>query len=217
MNTKSIGSFFESIQSEEIKIQSEYWGKLKPVNDSERFQRFLFAYTSVHTSWEANVKAYSMIKDWWTWLNRWDVLLEKLIESRVGMHNNRTKFLKDFSVKFWSNPSSYEKNQSESWVDFRNRIEKVMFGLGLAKTSFALEMIYPIEAKVTCLDTHLFQAYGLDQTKDRKKYPEIESNWIKNSNRRSIPPYVARCIYWDRKQQKPDSRYWSHVLEKANN
>jgi hypothetical protein len=216
MNTENVESFFDSIQPEEIKFQYEYWNKLKPINDTERFQRFLFAFMSVHTTWEANIKAYNNIKGWWEWINRWDVLEQKLIESRVGLHNNRLRFLKDFTIKFWSNPSNYEKGFNESWTQFRNRIEKNILGLGLAKTSFALEMIYPTEAEVTCLDTHLFKAYGLDQTKHKRMYDKLETHWVENSQRKSLPSYVARCIYWDRKQEQQDSRYWSHVLEEGD-
>jgi thermostable 8-oxoguanine DNA glycosylase len=216
MTTKPVDDFFDSIEDKEINFQYEYWKNLKPINDSERFQRFLFAYMSVHTSWESNIKGYALIKDWWVWMNQWDILQEKLIQSRVGLHNNRLRFLKDFTHKFWSNPSFYEIGKNENWSCFRNRIEKNIKGLGLAKSSFAIEMMYPVEAHITCLDTHLFQAYELNQSKDKKKYQDIENHWVKNSLKKHLPPYIARCIYWDRKQEQTDSRYWSHVLEEGD-
>ena len=216
MNTEPVESFFDSIKPEEIKFQYDYWKKLKPINDSERFQRFLFAFTSIHTSWEANIRGYNLIKDWWTWMNRWDHLKEKLIESRIGLHNNRLRFISIFTTKFWSNPSVFDRGMNENWNGFRNRIEREITGLGLAKSSFAIEMIYPDEAEVVCLDTHLFQAYGLDQIKHRKKYDLLENHWVENSRKKDLPPYIARCIYWDRKQEKSDSRYWSHVLEEGD-
>jgi thermostable 8-oxoguanine DNA glycosylase len=216
MITKQVDEFFDSIEDNEIKFQFDYWKKLKPINDSERFQRFLFAFMSVHTSWESNIRGYNLIKDWWTWMNQWDNLKEKLIESRVGLHNNRLRFISEFTLKFWSNPSNFDRGLNENWNGFRNRIVKEITGLGLAKSSFAIEMIYPDEAEVVCLDTHLFQAYGLDQTKHRKMYDNLESHWVKNSVKKDLPPYIARCIYWDRKQEKQDSRYWSHVLEEGD-
>jgi hypothetical protein len=171
---------------------------------------------SVHTTWERNVIGYNNIKEWWNWMNRWDVLEEKLIQSRVGLHNNRLRFIKDFTLKFWSNPSNFEIGMGEQWSDFRNRIEKNIKGLGLAKSSFAIEMIYPTQAEVTCLDTHLFQAYELNQTKHNRMYHNLETHWVKNSLKKDLPPYIARCIYWDRKQEKQDSRYWSHALEEGD-
>ena len=216
MNTEPVESFFDSIQPEEIKFQYDYWKKLKPINDSERFQRFLFAFMSVHTSWESNIRGYNLIKDWWTWMNQWDVLKEKLFESRIGLHNNRLRFISTFTTKFWSNPSNFDRGLNENWNGFRNRIEREITGLGLAKSSFAIEMIYPDEAEVVCLDTHLFQAYELNQTKHKKLYHNLEDHWVENSRKKDLPPYIARCIYWDRKQEKSDSRYWSHVLEEGD-
>jgi CRISPR/Cas system CSM-associated protein Csm2 small subunit len=216
MNTQPVDEFFDSIEDSEIKFQFDYWERLKPINDSERFQRFLFAFMSVHTSWERNVIGYNNIKEWWNWMNRWNVLEEKLIQSRIGLHNNRLRFIKDFTIKFWSNPSNFEIGIGENWTEFRNRIEKNIKGLGLAKSSFAIEMIYPTQAEVTCLDTHLFQAYELNQTKHNRMYHNLENHWVKNSLKKDLPPYIARCIYWDRKQEKQDSRYWSHALEEGD-
>jgi thermostable 8-oxoguanine DNA glycosylase len=216
MNTEPVESFFDSIKPEESNFQYNYWKELKPINDSEKFQRWLFAFMSVHTSWERNIIGYQNIKDWWEWMNQWEVLENKLIESRVGMQNNRTKYIKEFTLKFWSNPSYYDKGQGESWAMFRNRLVKDIKGLGMAKVSFGLEMIHPVQANVVCLDTHLFQAYGLNQTKHARQYGNLEEHWVENSLKKDLPPYIARCIYWDRKQEKEDSRYWSHVLEEGD-
>jgi len=77
-------------------------------------------------------------------------------------------------------------------------------------------MIHPTNAEIVCLDTHLFQAYGLNQTKHARQYGNLENHWVENSRKKDLPPYIARCIYWDRKQEKEDSRYWSHVLEEGD-
>ncbi len=216
MNTFDIDEFFESVEDSEKKTYLNYWKGLKPINDSERFQRFLFAFMSVHTTWERNIIGYNSIKDWWNWINKWNVLEEKIIESRVGLHNNRLRFISKFTLKYWSNPSYFDKGTNEPWQEFRNRIMNEIVGLGLAKSSFAVEMIYPNEAEIVCVDTHIFQAYGLSQKKDLKRYSDIEKHWVENSLKKGLPPYISRCIYWDRKQEKSDSRYWSHVLEEGD-
>lgn len=213
INYAEAESFFASITKQEIDFQSSYWSALKPVNDTEIFQRFLFAFTSVHTTWESNIRAYSLIKNWWEWINNWQLLEEKLKESRSGLYNNRVRYIKDFCSKFWSNPTFYKKADNESWVEYRNRVEASILGLGMAKSSFSIEMMYPTEADITCLDTHLFQLYGLDQSKNSKKYEEIERHWVKMCFEYNVSCYVARCIYWDRKQGHTNSRYWSYVLE----
>ena len=216
MNTEPVESFFDSIKKEESKFQFSYWNSLKPINDTEKFQRWMFAFMSVHTSWERNIIGYNSIKNWWDWINQWDILQDRLVLSRVGIQYNMLKYINQFTLKFWSNPSYYDKGINETWTHFRNRLVNDIKGLGMAKVSFALEMIHPTNAEVVCLDTHLFQAYGLNQTKHSKQYGTLETHWVENSRKKDLPPYIARCIYWDRKQEKGDSRYWSHVLEEGD-
>jgi hypothetical protein len=213
-NYKRVENFFVNLNYSKVSDYKGYWESITPTNDGEMFQRWLFAFMSVHTSWKSNIAGYVAIKDWWKWINQWENLLDLIQKSRVGMHNNRLKFISEFAHAFWENPSKYKKSQHESWSDFRNRLEDGTLGLGMAKTSFAIEMCYPNEAKLTCLDTHMFQAYGLDQTKDSRKYEAVEQHWVDMSTMWNISPYIARCMYWDNKQGYLDSRYWSYVLEK---
>jgi hypothetical protein len=208
-----VEKFFNSLDSEVIKNYKNYWQSVAPVTDSEKFQRWLFAFMSVHTSWESNLRGYQAIKDWTGWFNHPDKLKALLEQSRVGLHNRRTRFVDTFSKQFWSNSLKFNKLSSESWATYHNRLEKMILGLGMAKTSFGLEMIYPNECEVTCMDTHLFQLYGLDQTRDSAHYEAIEQHWISMCKAWSVPSYVARCIWWDKNQNKTDSRYWSYVLE----
>ena len=212
--TQEVNEFFNSLNKEAVNKVKIYWQTTTPKNDSEIFQRWLFAFMSVHTSWQANVKGYEAIKDWWEWMNRWGTLSDIIQTSRVGMHNNRVKFISQFSKDFWKNPNNFQKNKNESWVAFRDRLEQSILGLGLAKTSFAIELCYPTEAKIVCLDTHMFKAYKLDQTKHAKLYTLLEEHWVAMSSMWNCPSYIARCIYWDKKQKQVDSRYWSYILEK---
>jgi hypothetical protein len=213
-NYAKVENFFLNLDYTKVLAYKEYWQEISPKNDSEAFQRWLFAFMSVHTSWKSNIAGYLAIKDWWNWVNRPDELIDRLEKSRVGLQHNRLKYINIFTNAFWQNPSNYKKSHNESWESLRNRIKEVVVGLGFAKTSFALEMCYPTRAKITCLDTHMFQAYGLDQIKDIKHYKTIEQHWVDMCGMWNIPAYIARCLYWDTKQGYNDSRYWSHVLEK---
>jgi hypothetical protein len=209
-----VENFFLTLEHNQVQPYKDYWQQVAPKNDSEAFQRWLFAFMSVHTSWKSNIVGYLAIKDWWLWLNKGEDLLARLENSRVGMQLNRLKYLTEFAHKFWQNPSKYKKTNSETWLEFRDRLEEDILGLGPAKTSFAIEMCYPNKTKITCLDTHMFQAYGLNQTKDAKHYKSIEQHWVDMCTMWNIPSYIARCLYWDNKQGYNDSRYWSYVLEK---
>ena len=143
---RDVERFFESITEDEIIDTSLVWEKLKCTNDMEVFQRWLFAFCSVHTSYESNMRGYLAIKDFTEWFNRDDVLKQKLIESGVGMYNNRTKFISQFATKFWQNPNLFKFKKDQKWSEFRNGLVKEILGLGMAKVSFALEMIYTFEA-----------------------------------------------------------------------
>lgn len=208
-----VESFFNTVDKHTVDSYRKYWDALTPKNTSSVFQRWLFAFMSVHTSWKSNIAGYTAIKKWWQWVNREEELKNRIHTSRVGMHNNRTKYICEFTKDFWENLDIYERTAGENWTTYRNRLEKRVLGLGPAKTSFSLEMCFPNDAHVACMDTHLFQVYGLDQTRDSRMYEKIEAHWLDMSRMWNIPPYIARCIYWDRKQNQQDSSYWAHVLE----
>ena len=215
MLTDKVAKFFSSIRDKEISNYNNYWSQLQPRFIVEAFKRYVFAFLSVHTTWENNCKAYNMLKDFNKWKDNEALLHKKLVQSRVGMQNNRTKYLNKFIKDFWSDQAKFVvKEDEESWTEWRDRLVKSILGLGKAKVSFALEMKYPVDAQVACMDTHLFQVYGLDQTKDSKHYNTIEADWVDRSNKRGLAPYMARCLYWDKNQNRKNSRYWSKVLEK---
>ena len=105
---RDVEKFFASITEDEVIDTSLVWQRLKCTNDMEVFQRWLFAFCSVHTSYESNMRGYLAIKDFTEWFNRDDVLKQKLVESGVGMYNNRTKFISEFATKFWKNPNLFK-------------------------------------------------------------------------------------------------------------
>lgn len=205
--------FFHTLKSDEVDLYKAYWASIAPRDDSQRFQRWLFAFLSVHSTWESNVKGYELLKNWTEWFNRWDILEQKINESRVGLNNLRLRFLKQFAMDYWKNPVHYTKGTGETWAQCRDRLEKKILGLGFAKTSFALEMIYPLQAEVACMDVHLYRLYGLQQKRDSIFGRSIESHFVQMAKLWNTPPALARAIMWDRKQEKADSRYWSYVLE----
>lgn len=216
---KHVESFFHSITPAEITRYMEYWGSLKPETIEDKFLRWIFAFMSIHTTWEANVRGYEALKDFDQWLLRRDVLFNKIVESRAGLYNMRTKYIWDFSREFWNTPAYFDKMPQESWVECRNRLTKALNGIGMTKVSFTFEMLFPNEAEVLCLDTHMMQFFGVpkgvgfDSKKGSKIYEDAEAQWINLCKEIEVPSYIARSIYWDRNQGKEDSRYWSYVLE----
>jgi thermostable 8-oxoguanine DNA glycosylase len=211
--------FFENFPKDRVISYKEYWESVKPQNVDDIFRRYLFAYCSVHTTWQGNVKGYNAIKDFSEWVDNQDTLREKLHKSGVGLHNNRTKYIWDFSQKFWANPKDFYFTTKKYHVKKRDSIVNKINGIGLAKVSFALEMIHPNEARALCLDVHMLRLYNMEHLKYNKSrsgtdsYKKAERHWMINCGKIGVPSYIARSIYWDNLQKKEDSRYWSYVLE----
>ena len=67
INTEKVESFFDSIKDKDIQMYNEYWGELKPQSTSAIFKRYLFAFMSVHTSWQNNCRGYNAIKEFRKW------------------------------------------------------------------------------------------------------------------------------------------------------
>ena len=147
-------TFFATFCRDKIKAYKEYWESVRPQNVEDIFRRYLFAYCSVHTTWKGNCSGYNAIKNFNEWVDDQDMLREKLHKSGVGLHNNRTKYIWDFSQKFWSNPKDFYFTTKKYHVKKRDTIVNKINGIGLAKVSFALEMIHPNEARVLCGDVH---------------------------------------------------------------
>ena len=206
-----VEKFFDTLDRSRVVSYTNYWNSIAPKGTQDSMLRWLFAFMSVHTSWKSNVNGYNAIKtmDWW---HDQQILLNKLKHSGVGLHNNRTKFVWAFQEKFWNDVEKYSHAPAD-WRSHRDELVGEVLGLGRAKVSFSLEMMHPDKCEVVCMDTHMFQAYGLDQTKDEKHYNNIEAHWIAMCRAYDVPCYIARCLYWDAIQDKQDSRYWSYVFE----
>ncbi len=194
-----------------------YFEWLRPRSVEEIFQRGLFAYASVHTTWESNLSLYEKLRDFRAWLHNDDILKRLITESRAGLFNNRTKYIGRFGRLFWSNPEYFQRLPGEMWRCYRNRIMRSMDGLGPAKSAFFLELTDFHNAEVICTDTHMIQMYGF-KPKDVAKpgaenFDNIELHWRNMCLDCDIKPVIARWVLWDLKQNKKDSRYWSHVLE----
>jgi hypothetical protein len=193
----------------------DYWEKLTARTPAQLFSRFLFAYMSVHTTWESNVNGYRAIQDFGPWRGDRKGLRDRLVTSGVGLHNNRAKWIDEFSEDFWSDVPGFQRQVRESWSVYRDRLEGKIVGLGPAKVSFALELAYPLEAEVLCLDVHMLRMYGVkDQSKLKVgQYERFEADWVARARAAELPSYIVKQAHWDRLQGRPDSRYWSHVLE----
>ena len=214
MNPAKATAELESIDPAALEPYREYFASITPTDETEIFRRFLFAFASVHTGWTANVNLYSLL---WPlgWTGDKERLRELVLESRAGLVNGRTDSIWEFNEKYWAEPEWYRKRDDELWAQFRDRIRARTRGLGHAKSSFAVELTYPNDSGVACIDTHLLQSYGLkgNSSPGERTYGYIEAHWAAECRRLGLAPVAARWYLWDRKQGKSDSRYWSYCLE----
>lgn len=160
MKTESVDTFFDTIKPSIVKRYNKHWEAIKPVTVDDIFRRYLFAFTSVHSTWQSNIRGYLALKDL-SWVNNKNLLLSRLVWARCGVHNMRTKTIWAFKEQFYANPDRF-CNVDGDWRTYRNELVKEINGLGVTKVSFALEMCFPKEALVSCIDVHGLRLYGLD-------------------------------------------------------
>jgi len=199
---------------ERVDTYCEYWRKITPDCERGKLNRWLFAFASVHTTWQANLRLYKLLAGTDEWFTNTDVLHTICKDSRAGLHHNRTKYISSFVNSSGLYRLAVNKTGGCNEL-MRNYFVSQILGLGLAKTSFAFELLDPIGCQVVCLDTHMLQLYGLKPgaVVTKKTYNFMEQHWVKCCNKNNIPPAIARHIFWDNKQKQPNTRYWSYVFE----
>lgn len=209
-----VRKIFKEMNDKAVERYRKYWSGMTVDNNADFFRRWLFAFMSVHTTWESNVAGYKAIQKFTDWLGDKEALLDRLKAGRAGLYNNRCRFITAFAEDFWGNPDDFWRGAVEPWAAYRDRLCARILGLGPAKTSFALEMSFPVAADVACLDVHMLRLYG-DEKAGAKPlaYNRFEADWCKRSRKADVEPYVARMVYWDALQGNTDSRYWSECLE----
>jgi hypothetical protein len=212
---KEIDKFFDNLSLSLVKRETDYWDKLTIDSDAEYFNRWVFAIMSVHTTWESNVNGYNVAMQNFSWTIDKKRLEQMVIDGRVGMYHRRNKGLWQLVQKFRSNPKQFYKKKNETWQECRNRLVGSIFGLGNAKTTYALALGFPTEAQLCCLDVHLlrFMGHDMDGQPNLKIYQAMEDEWLDRCNKYGVAPNVAREIYWNKVQGRRNSRYWSYCLE----
>lgn len=207
-----------------ISTYTNYWKSITPENSNEVFRRYVFSFLSVHTPWSANLRSFlALDRQPYNYYHNKEVLAERIAETRAGNQLTKSRGISEFARKFRNDPNAFIFMPGDNHVEKRNAIVSSLYGLGNAKVSFALEMCHPLDAQVVCLDTHMLQLYGYTDGPRRARagsdpvmYARMEEHWVNFCNELRIPPVIARAIWWDKKQQQPDSKYWTYAIEPIN-
>ena len=215
---KQVDQFFANLKLGAVHAEQAYWNDLIPQDDSEVFARWVFAIMSVHTTWESNVRGYEVAMSDLSWTISKDKLKQMIVKAKVGLYERRERGLWDLATKFRENPDQFKKQDNETWQECRNRLIGTIYGLGNAKTTYALALSYPTEARLCCLDVHLLRFMGHDLKKGHantlKDYERMENEWLARCDKYGVSPNVAREMYWNKVQGRRNSRYWSYCLER---
>jgi hypothetical protein len=129
------------------------------------------------------------------------------------MNRQRALSITRFTKKYLKDDKFVKKKRIETWQDYALRLENEIFGLGYAKTRFAIELLYPLVAKVVCTDTHILQWAKQKNGAPKGIHKKVEQGFINHSRNIGIPPVEARWRMWDKIQGYNNPRYWSWVLE----
>lgn len=189
-----------------------YLESIRPISTTDMFRRWVFAFMSVHTNWTNNVSGYLALRDL-AWLGNDEELLIRLSTCGAGFHNNRKRYLSKFAEDFWTNPEHYT---TCTRVRRRQLVGEVL-GLGLAKVTFAMEMLDPT-ADLVCLDRHVLKwltggHHDLNGKMSVTRYEQLEDEFLGVCDQHGFRGSAVRHILWDRQQNQQDMRYWSYVLE----
>jgi thermostable 8-oxoguanine DNA glycosylase len=217
INYKAAEALIESAPRQHAAEYEKYFDTIKPMTTDETFRRGIFAFASVHTTWESNIKLYALLWDFEVWQHDPEKLRELIVESRAGLVNGRTKNIMKFTAMYWQYPELFEKKEDETWYKYRDRIMETVSGLGVAKAAFFIELMHFQDSRVSCFDTHMLQTYGIKPPDVGNVKPpdmaRMEMHWDLTCEKYDVNPVTCRWILWDIKQDKPNSRYWSYVLE----
>jgi hypothetical protein len=216
MDSKKAETFISSLRQIDIAPYLHYWSTLVPLTKREHWLRWIFAFMSIHTSWRNNVKGFNAIAALPTDFTR-KQLIKAIVSAGVGLHAMRVQGVWEFTNAFREDTVRFIPKPGESMACCRDRLALSLYGIGMAKTSFVFEMLYPATCGVVCLDTHILRLYGWGKgTPKLSVYHEMEDHWRKTCHAYSVPLPIARHVYWDRLQGEPDNRYWAWCLERQS-
>ena len=206
---KCIFRTIATIQPQTVQRYTDYWETIRPRTWHEKWKRWVFAFCSIRTGWKTNKQTYKLLVDN-PWATR-EQLRDLLEKSKIGIYEKRTKGIWGFTEAILDNPDILNAQPN---VEERDKLVKKFYGIGITKVAFSLEMCYPTECKVVCLDSHCCSMFGLDSNKiSESQYKECERQWVKSCETMGYPSAIVRHILWDKIQKKRNTRYWSHVLE----
>ena len=176
----------------------------------------MFAYTTVNLSWQSSVRLYIELNKL-QWPATEAQIRTAFIAAKSGFYDVRPRYIADFAAKYFKGVDflRFQHRPSQNWIEFRNRLDKDILGLGVIKISFTMELAYPQETEIVCLDRHMLgRIFHTDPTRtvNGDQYIHYEKLWVQTCREYGVAPGIARLAYWDKMQGKDSPDYWAHVF-----
>ena len=174
------------------------------------YERYLFALLSRHCALSRTVRAFQLLRGRCpgcraeaTGEVTGDVawLAAALRDGRIGFHRTWPAQIAAFTRAHRDDPTRFLPAAGEPFADARDRIAGAVTGLGPAKSSFALGLIYPFEATVCCIDTHIARMLaplmGCSPARVPCCYTEAEALLREVAAAAGLPLVLAHWVLWD--------------------
>lgn len=191
----------------------EAYVKAIDVGESERstYWRIMFAVLSVHSPLEATFAAYRSLRLWKARFGRIPTVpvLKRLLLNARGDDGTVTQYcyqkatyLRAFDVA-WSKDRTGFVRGDDTDLAWRDRLQRNVKGLGLAKASFAVALSAPSTSDVCCIDTHMYQLFVgkvPTSTISRRQYLELEDKVRALGKEYGLGTFTAQWCLWDAKR-----------------
>jgi endonuclease III len=175
-----------------------------PVAPRDVYERYLFALLSRHCALERTIRAFRLLRGDYRADAAW--LAAALRAGRIGFHNTWAPQIAAFARAYQDDPGRFLPASGEPFADARDRIAHAAPGLGPAKTAFALGLIYPFEATVCCVDTHIARLLapllGCPPAAVSRRYTEAEALLREVATAAGLPLVLAHWILWDHQRHR---------------
>lgn len=166
----------------------EVWGRLafSVLSARERFPATCAAWEDVRHLGPAGVLAKTV-----------PALKVMMRGAGLSLPGSKTRALRALSAQFLNNGAAwFLRWDCETWHSYRLRLTGV-FGLGLAKASFAVCLLYPTTADVACLDTWMLKVFDGPKAPGLPYYLQTERKVRHWGFLVGVPTFIAQWMVWD--------------------
>jgi len=120
--------------------------------------------------------------------------------SAFGMVPQKAKWLNNLPIGARALSTLLRAQSETTWYEYRLRLSRHIGGLGLAKASFCVALLYPTTADVACIDTHMqkvYLGYSAFKTISVKAYLAVEAKVRTLAQRHDVGTFIAQWMIWD--------------------